>query len=263
MDQITDRLPGIIAIHDDICVYGKDMAEHNHNLLQLMKTAQGQGLVFNSNKCAICQSSISFYGAVFTVWGMRPDPAKVQALQNLPAPQNPKQLQSFLGLVNYLQPFRPSLASKTTFLREQVTNWDWNPSTDQTFSHLKSWICNMLLKTTLAYYDCTKPLVLQTDASEYGLSTALIQNNRLIAFASKTCIDVETRYVNIERECLSVCFGLEKFHAYAYGRHIIVQNDHKPLEMIQRKPNTCSTAKTSMHTLKTSKIWLHYTICPW
>ena len=94
----------------------------------------------------------------------------------------------------------------------------------------------MLLKTTLAYYDCTKPLVLQTDASEYGLSTALLQNNRPIAFTSKTLTDVETRYTNIERECLSVCFGLEQFHTYVYSRHIIVQNDHKPLEMIQRKP---------------------------
>ena len=90
MDQITNRLPGIIAIHNDICVYGKDIAEYDHSLLQLMKTAQGQGIVFNSSKCSICQSQISFYGAIFTVQGMRPDPAKVQALQDLPAPQNPK-----------------------------------------------------------------------------------------------------------------------------------------------------------------------------
>ena len=107
MDQITDRLPGIIAIHDDICVYGKDIIEHDHNLLQLMNTAQDQALVFNSSKCAICQSQISFYGAIFTAQGMRLDPAKVQALQDLPAPQNPMQLQSFLGLINYLQPFFP------------------------------------------------------------------------------------------------------------------------------------------------------------
>ena len=137
----------------------------------------GPCLVFNSNKCSICQPQISFYGAIFTAQGMKPDPVKVQALQDLPAPHTPKQLQSFLGLVNYLQPFIPSLASKTTFLREQVTNWDWNPSTDQSFHHLKSWICNTLLRTTLAYYDCTQPLVLQTDASKYGLSAALLQNN--------------------------------------------------------------------------------------
>ena len=136
MDQITHRLLGVIVIHDDICMFGKNTAKHDYNLLQLMKIAQGHGLVFNSSKCAICKSQISFYGAIFTAQGMRPDPAKVQALQDLPVPQNPKQLQSFLGLINYLQPFLPNLTSKTTFLREQVTNWDWNPSTDQSFNSL-------------------------------------------------------------------------------------------------------------------------------
>ena len=101
----SDRLPGIIAIHDDICVCGKDTAEQEKNLLQLMKTAQEQGLVFKSSKCTIRQSQISFYGTIFTVQDMRPDPAKVQALQDLPVPQN------------YLQPFLPGLASKNTFLR--------------------------------------------------------------------------------------------------------------------------------------------------
>ena len=94
----------------------------------------------------------------------------------------------------------------------------------------------MLLKTTQAYSDHTQPLVLQTDASEYGLGAVIIQNNRPIAFASKTLTDVETRSANIVRECLSVCFGLEKFHTYIYGKHVIVQNNCEPLEMIQRKP---------------------------
>ena len=64
---------------------------------------------------------------------MIPDPAKVHTLQDLSAPENSKQIQYFLGLINYLQPFLPGLASETTFPREQVTNWDCNPSTDQTF----------------------------------------------------------------------------------------------------------------------------------
>ena len=72
-----------------------------------------------------------------------------------------------------------------------------------------------------------------------------IQDNRPIAFASKTLTDVETRYANIERECLSVVFGLEKFHTYIYGCHITIYNDHKPLEMIQKKPNTCSPTLSS------------------
>ena len=51
-------------------------------------------------------------------------------------PPKPKTIPVILGLINYLQPFLPGLASKTTFLREQVTNWDWNPYTNQVF-HLE------------------------------------------------------------------------------------------------------------------------------
>ena len=114
----------------------------------------------------------------FLAKGMKPDPKKVQALQVLPIPQTQKELHSLLGLINYLQPFLPDLPHKTTFLREQVSNWDWTPSTDAAFHHLKQWICNTLLKTTLAYYDYTKPAEVHTDASEYGPGAALIQQNK-------------------------------------------------------------------------------------
>ena len=123
-----------------------------------------------------------------------------------------KQLQSFLGLVNYIQPFLPGIASKTTFLWEQISQWDWNPSTYNSFQKLKQWICNTLPKATLAYYDRDQPLTIHTDASEYGLGAALLQNNKSIAFTSKTLTNVETCYANIERECLSAVFGLERFH---------------------------------------------------
>ena len=121
MDQITERLPGIIAIHNDICVFGKTQEQHDKHLLQLLKTALAKGLVFNSRKCQISKPQITFFGTIFSAKGMKPDPIKIQALQDLPTPQTQKQLQSFLGLVNYLQPFLPDIAAKTTFLGEQVS----------------------------------------------------------------------------------------------------------------------------------------------
>ena len=64
-----------------------------------------------------------------------------------------------------------------------------------------------------------------------------------IAFASKTLTDIETHYVNIECECLSVCFSLEKFHTYIYGRHVIVENDHKPAGNDTAKAYPCGSPK--------------------
>ena len=82
MDQFTNRLSGIIAIHDDICVYGRDTTEHERNPLQLMQTTS-QGFLFKSSKCSIHQPQISFYGAVFMAKGMKPDPAKVKLCKTL------------------------------------------------------------------------------------------------------------------------------------------------------------------------------------
>ena len=86
MDQATDCLPSIITIHDDICMFGHTPEEHDEHLLHLMESAKTYGIVFNSAKCHIRQPQIAFYGAVFTGQGMQPDPSKIQALQDLPAP---------------------------------------------------------------------------------------------------------------------------------------------------------------------------------
>ena len=100
----------------------------------------------------------------------------------------------------------------------------------------------------------TKPskVIIQTEASEYDLSAALIQDGCPIAFASKTITYVEKWYANKEHECLSVCFSLEKFHTYIYGRHIAVQNNHKLLEMVQHKLINATSSN-----LQCIILWLH------
>ena len=116
LDQVTDHLPSIIAFHDDICVYGHTPEEHDQHLLQLMRMASQHGIIFNSSRCQIKQLQIAFYSADFAVTSMMPDPSKIQALQDLPTPDCPVKLQSFLGLINYLHLFIAGLAAKTMLL---------------------------------------------------------------------------------------------------------------------------------------------------
>ena len=78
-------------------------------------------------------------------------------------------------------------------------------------------------------------MTIQVDASQVGLGTALLQNGKPIAFASKAFTKTECRYVNIEREMLAAVFGAERFHTYIYGRSFTIESDHKPLESISRK----------------------------
>ena len=110
--------------------------------------------------------------------------------------------------------------------------YDWGPEHHAAFSNLKKAISS---NEVLRYYDSTKPLVVQVDASQRGLGAALLQANGPITFASKSLTETESRYSNIEREMLGIVFGLERFHQYVYGRHVEVHTDHKPLESIYTK----------------------------
>ena len=92
----------------------------------------------------------------------------------------------------------------------------------------------MTSEPVLSYYDPQRELNLQCDSFKTGLDAALLQTGRPIAFASRALIDTETRYGQIERELLAVVFGLETFHQYTYGQNVIVQSDHKPLEIIKK-----------------------------
>ena len=71
-----------------------------------------------------------------------------------------------------------------------------------------------------------------------------------MAMAPRSLTDAESRYSDIERECLAVMFGLEKFEFYLLGRYTLIETDHSPLEQIFKKKkhrrSSCTTAKTSL-----------------
>ena len=88
----------------------------------------------------------------------------------------------------------------------------------------------------LAFFDPTKPLVIQCDASGGGLGAGLLQAGQPIAYACRALSDTETRYAIIEKEMLAIVFALEKWHQFTYGRPVTIHTDHKPLISIVRKP---------------------------
>ena len=109
----------------------------------------------------------------------------------------------------------------------------WGPEHQKAFDSVKESIAT---KATLAYFDSSKPVIIQTDASKRGVGATLLQDGRPVAYASKSLTETESNYCNIEREMLGIVFGLERFHHYAYGRHVTVESDDKPIESITRKP---------------------------
>ena len=110
--------------------------------------------------------------------------------------------------------------------------WSWLEIHDQAVEKIKRLVTS---EPVLSYYDPQRELALQCDSSQTGLGAVLLQTGRPIAFASRAHTDTEIRYTQIEKELLAVVFGLEKFHQYTWGQDVIVQSDHKPLEIIMKK----------------------------
>ena len=253
MDEILDGLEGVVSIADDITVFGETQSQHDERLAKLMARAREKGLIFNYEKCHIGRSEVTFFGNVYSAQGVRPDPAKVEAIQQIKRPTNVKELQSFLGLVTYLGPYIKNLSELTAPLRTLLHNdsdFQWNSEQELAFERLKKQICK---STTLSYFQPAKPTIIQVDASQHSLGAALIQDGRPIAFASKSLTPTEQRYANIERELLACVFGAERFHTYIYGSKFKIESDHRPLDMISKKNLTVAPPRLQRMLLRLQK----------
>ncbi|KAK3748844.1 hypothetical protein QZH41_006629 [Actinostola sp. cb2023] len=87
----------------------------------------------------------------------------------------------------------------------------------------------------------------------HGLGCVLLQDGQPICYASRSLADAESRYSNIERELLAACWSLEKFHHYVYGKKVVVETDHKPLESIWRKSIASASPRLQRLLLRMSK----------
>ena len=229
-------LPGIICIADDIIIHGKNDEEHDINMKKFLQRCETEGIALNKKKMQIKVEKLTFMGHMISKNGLSPDPAKVEAIKNARVPNDKTQLRSFLGAVNYLGKFMPNLSNEMQPLNNLLKNdvqWIWSSTQDKAFKTVKDKISD---STMLSYYDSRKGLTLENDASEYGIGSVLLQENKPIGFASRTLTPTEQNYAQIEKEMLAIVYGLEKFHYYAYGKRITVVTDHQPLVTIKMKP---------------------------
>ena len=235
MDTVIEGLESAASISDDVLVWGDDESDHDNNLYDTLQQSKKNGVLYNIAKCHIKQPQIKFYGNIISKDGMAPDPQKVNAIANMPVPTSKQELRSVLGMVNYLSRFTPNLAHMTSPLRELTkddVDYQWLPEHETAFKNVKDIISST---DVLAFFDGTKAVTVQTDASMKGLGATLLQEGRPVAYASKSLSAAESNYSNIEREMLGVVFGLTRFHHYVYARKVRVETDHKPLESISKK----------------------------
>ena len=169
----------------------------------------------------------------------------------MPPPQSKKQVQSFIGMVNYLSKFSTRLSELTESIHElakERVHFNWGPEHDEAFNLIKK---ELTAAPILAYYNPKKPMVLQTDASCKGLGACLLQNEKPVYFASKALTEKQKGYVAIELESLAVTWATEKFHHFLYGNQFTLETNQKPLEAILSKSLNQATPRLQRILIRT------------
>lgn len=237
MDQVLQGIPGTQCYLDDIIVTGPDTATHLANLDAVLTRLEEYGLRANKNKCQFFKDSIEYCGHKIDRHGLHKTEDKIEAILNAPQPENVSQCRSYLGLINYYHRFLPNLSTvlhPLNALLQKDTKWRWTEECSQAFTASKRLVTS---EEVLTHYDPCLPLRLACDASPYGIGAVLSHkmpdgSERPIAFASRSLTAAERNYAQIDREALSLVWGVKKFNQYLYGQRFTLITDHQPLVSI-------------------------------
>jgi hypothetical protein len=172
---------------DNILIASSSEYEHLQHLQQVLQRLQQYGLVFNLEKCELGRQHVDFLGHHITAEGAAPITRHVEAVHNFPRPQDKKQLQSFLGLVNFYRRFIPAAAKVLLLLTDMLRtdqDWVWSSAMQHSFQLIKDTLTSVAV---LAYPDPVAEVNLAVDASNTHIGMVLQQRDagggwRLLAF---------------------------------------------------------------------------------
>ena len=146
---------------------------------------QGGKAETGPEKAAVSRKEIRFRGHVLSAEGLNADPDKVSAVLDMPNPTDAKGVQRCVGFVNYLARFMPRLSEVCEPLRRLLDKdvlWHWLPKHDTAMKEIKALVTAV---PVLRYYDISKPVTIQSDASQVGLGCCLLQGGQPVVFASR------------------------------------------------------------------------------
>lgn len=234
MAEILEGLPGVVNLMDDILVYGATKHEHDERLHAVLKRLVKAGVTLNRAKCSFCVTRVAFLGYVVDSSGIRPDPKKVHAINEMATPKSVADVRRFLGMINYLARFVSNLADVSAPLRSLLLKdreWHWGPPQQRAFEALKALITSA---QCVAKFDPKLRTIVSADASSVGLGCVLMQvqpngERRPVAYHSRSLTPTEQRYAQIEKEALALTWAAERLECFLIGLEFQFETDHKPL----------------------------------
>lgn len=241
MDKVLNGLDFACAYQDDVSVMSDSWEEHLYHLKVVLQRLRDAGLTVRAQKCQFGGREVTYLGYKVGCGKIRPVEAKVTSILEWPIPLNKKQVQSFLGLINYYRRFIPNFSERAAPLTDLCKKAApdkvvWTRKCQEAFDGLKQ---DLVKAPILSPPDYSWQFTVQVDASERGVGAVMAQEDKNgdmhpIIFLSRKLLPRERAYATIEKECLAIVWALNKLQPYLMGTKFCVQSDHNPLSFLDK-----------------------------
>ena len=160
-----EGIDGIHIVADDIIIAADDLEEHNTILHKVLQRVSDRNIKLNFDKFQFCVNAVKYLGTIISHEGMKPDPAKVQAINEMPTPNDKAAVRRLLGMINYLAPHIPNMASICKPLCDLLkvdVHFQWNTPAQTAIQQIKHILSSELV---LQFFNPAVSSVIQADAS--------------------------------------------------------------------------------------------------
>ena len=217
---------------DDVITHSQTMNEHVEHIESILAMHAEYGLKLNLKKCQIFQASVQYLGHVVSEKGIEMLPSHVDKILDWKIPQTGKELQSFLGFVNYYSAFLPEygkLAADMNGLRNKRGPIELTASMKSDFEKLKQAFSKSPVRAYPDFSPNASPFILDTDFSAKCCGGVLSQmqngQERFIACCASKNNAAQSSYPSHKGELLAVITALQKFEHLLQMRQFLLRTD--------------------------------------
>ncbi|WVZ62418.1 hypothetical protein U9M48_012174 [Paspalum notatum var. saurae] len=217
----------VVIFIDDILIYFKTEEEHEEHLRLVLQKLREHKLYAKFSKCDFWIEEVKFLGHVISNGGIAVDQSKLSEMQNWKIPEDVKGIRSFLGLA----------------------------ACQKAFEELKK---RLTTAPVLTFPDIHKPFSVYCDASRLGLGCVLMQEGKVIAYASRQLRDHEKNYSTHDLKLAAVVHALKVWRHYLFGQKCDIYTDHKSLKYIFTQTELNMRQRRWLELIKDYDLEIHY-----